>query len=183
MQRDAGRYRIGSRMFRIGTAWQAHTSLRAAAHRPLRELATAFDNASVGVSMPEAGRSLLVGGLRGEVDQVRPWRAGLQLPPGCAADILTATSTPGTAAPKYYSTKEWKRLTSDIADRGVAFDYESAPWASCVAAHIRAPSGKPIGAVGAAVFDSGRLTSIATAVQRAADMISTNLARVSPSPA
>ncbi|MBB5958932.1 DNA-binding IclR family transcriptional regulator [Saccharothrix tamanrassetensis] len=176
VQRRAGRYRMGSRMFRLGQAWQPDTLLRVAARRPLRELATAFDNASVGVSMSEAGRSLLVAGLRGEVDQIRPWRAGLQLPPGCAADILTAATTLGMPPPECYSTKEWKKLTADARARGVAFDYDSVPWASCVAAPVHAPSGEPVGAVGAAVFDGRRLTSIAAAVQRAADMISANLA-------
>lgn len=177
VQRSAGRYRIGPRMFRIGTAWQPHSQLRSAAHRPLRELVTTFDSASVGLSVPEAQRSLLVGGLRGEVDQVRPWRAGVLLPPGCAADILTAAHVPGSPAPDCYSAKEWKQLTVKAADRGLSFDYDSVTWASCVAAPVRTPTGEVVGAVGAAVFDGKRLTSLAPAVRRAADMISANLAR------
>ncbi|RZS43230.1 DNA-binding IclR family transcriptional regulator [Herbihabitans rhizosphaerae] len=177
VRRGGGRYRIGPRLFHLGSGWQPSTVLRAAAHRPLRELATAFDNASVGVSVPESGRSLLVGGLHGEVDQVQPWRTGLRLPSGCAADILTATDLSGWPPPECYSVKEWKRLTAGAREQGVAFDHDSVPWASCVAAPVRSPTGKPIGAVGAAVFDGKRLPSIAAAVQRAADMISANVAR------
>ncbi|MGC7094764.1 helix-turn-helix domain-containing protein [Amycolatopsis lurida] len=179
VQRAAGRYRIGTRMFRLGQAWEPLTALRAAARDPLRQLAAVARFANVALAVPESGRSMVIGGIRGELDQIRPWRAGTLLPHGCAVDIVSATCAPGAPRPERYSTTEWKRLIAAAAERGVAFDHtRSEPWrASCLGAPVHAPSGQVIAAVAVAVFDSHRLAAIGPAAQRAANMISANLAR------
>ncbi|MBB5957249.1 hypothetical protein FHS29_003842 [Saccharothrix tamanrassetensis] len=129
VQRRAGRYRIGPRLYYLGAGWEPAALLRTAAREPLRELAAVAPGASLGLSVQEAGRSTLVGGLRGELDGIRPWRAGTRLPPGCAADIVSATGTPGAPPPDRYTTGEWRRLVSTAADWGVALDYDrSGPW-------------------------------------------------------
>lgn len=178
VQRGCGRYQVGPEMARLGQAWQPDRALRAAAHYPLRQLATAT-RATVGVAAPDAGRMLIVGGMIGEVDEVFPLRAGTVLPAGSTADMVLATDKPEMELPaERYSAREWARLVTGVRDRGVAFDYEVqvAPVA-CLAAPVHAPSGKIVAAIGAVVLDSKRLASMAEDIRRAANLVSANLAR------
>ncbi|WP_020671788.1 IclR family transcriptional regulator [Amycolatopsis nigrescens] len=185
VQRRSGRYRMGARMFRLGQAWRPTPVLRAAAKHPLRQLATATGKASVCVAVPDQDKTLIVGGMRGEVDEVLPLRAGLLIPRGTAADMLFEMETPSTASPERYSVPEWKRLIATARNEGLAFGYEGAvPSVYCVAAPVCSPSGQVVAAVGASVFDSLRMKAIGPAVQRAADLVSANLARLpEPEPA
>lgn len=85
VQRRSGRYRMGSRMFRLGQARQPVPTLRAAARNPLRQFAAAVPGATVGIMIPEAGRTITTCGIRGEVRPANQPLAGLMFPHGCAA--------------------------------------------------------------------------------------------------
>lgn len=176
VERRAGRYRIGPQMFRLGHAWQPAPALRTAARRPLRELVAATPRASLSVASPDVGGVLVVGGILGEVDEIFPLRAGVVLPPASAAYVAMAIATPDAPPPDGYSTAEWRRQLTGARDRGVAFHYED--FLACLAAPVRAPSGTIVAAVGAAVLDGRRLPEMSAAVQRTADRVSANLARL-----
>lgn len=182
VQRQEGRYRIGPRMYQLGQGWQPQRELRVAARQPLRELAAMAGFASIGLAITVAGRSMLVGGMRGEVDEIRPLQTGTMLPHGCATDIVRAAHQPEGPAPDCYTDAEWRNLISRATDRGVAFDYEAAVWASCAGAPSYAPGGELVAALGVAVVDARRLAPLGTAVRRAANMITANLARPVPRP-
>ncbi|WP_020674095.1 helix-turn-helix domain-containing protein [Amycolatopsis nigrescens] len=184
VQRRAGRYRMGPSMFRLGQAWQPAPLLRTAARNPLRQLAAATRTATVGIGIPEQGRTRSIGLLRGELGDDIPVRAGLLLPHGCNGDRLWAIDDPDAAIPDRYSRREWKRLITDAHEQGVALGWDDDIFPSVfgsvfgAAAPVRASSGKIIAAVSAAVLDRRRLTALAPAVRRAADMISANLNRL-----
>ncbi|MFC0842319.1 IclR family transcriptional regulator [Streptomyces noboritoensis] len=179
VQRRAGRYRLGPKTFRLGQAWQPAPALREAARRPLRQLAMTITGASVNIAVPDAGRTLIVGGIRGEVDDVFPVHAGALAPHGNAGDRMFAAETPETEPPACCSRTEWKRLVAKAHEQSLAFDYEwPVPDVSCVAAPVRAPSGEIIAGVAAVVLDGRRLPSIAPAVRRAADMVTACVARL-----
>ncbi|WP_083471731.1 IclR family transcriptional regulator [Kibdelosporangium phytohabitans] len=180
VRREAGRYRVGARVFRLGQAWDPVPALRAASRQPLRQLAAVTGQASVGLSVQEAERSTLISCRRGELDEILPWRVGTLLPHGCAVDIVSATCTPGVPPPDGYSAAAWKRVVSRAFDQGMAFDYtKSGPWgACCMGAPIHAPSGRVVAALALAVLDERRLAALAPAVRRFAGMITANLARL-----
>ena len=175
VHRRDGRYRIGSRMFHLGQSWQPVPALRAAAHLPVRQLAAAMGRASVHVSMPEAGNTVVIAGIAGEAGKIFQLRVGAVFRPGSLADILIAADTPNAARPERYSPREWHRLVTGAREQGIAVNPFTQ--ACCVAAPIRAASGEVVAALGAAVLDTGRLNSLSSAVKRAASMINANLAR------
>ncbi|RZS32537.1 IclR family transcriptional regulator [Herbihabitans rhizosphaerae] len=176
VQRQGRTYRIGSRMVRIGQAWQPDTALRAATARPLRELAVAAPGASLTVTVTEGDDLVVVGGMTGEVHDVFPLYRGAVLPPATAAEqILTTPATP--SAPGRYTEREWRRLIIRSRTDGIAFDEVYLDSVSCVAAPIRVPSGEIVAALGVSVLDARRLPVIAEQVRRAAAMATANLAR------
>ncbi|MEU1403760.1 helix-turn-helix domain-containing protein [Streptomyces sp. NPDC005728] len=158
VHRHAGRYRMGSRAFRFGQAWQPAPLLRSAAAHPLRGLAAAC-RGSVSMSVRESDGVLVVGGMHGEADDVFPLRAGVVLPPASAAETV---------------------INGAHKDE-VAYDYAAvrAPLC-CVAAPVRTPAGAIVAAVAVVVLKENRhlLPSLAEATRRTADLVSANLARV-----
>ncbi|OLZ44407.1 hypothetical protein BS329_36865 [Amycolatopsis coloradensis] len=52
------------------------------------------------VAEPHEGRTLIVGAIRGDADDVLPLRAGLLLPYGCAGDRMHATALPQLPEPR-----------------------------------------------------------------------------------
>ena len=145
----AGRYRIGPRMFHVGEGWRLAAALRAAALTPLRQLAATINGASVYVSVPDAGKTLIVATLRGDADSVLEVRPGLRYPDGVARNPV---------------------ITRKCAD---------APAVSSVTAPVVHPAtGEVIASVGVRVLDHQVLVAIVPLVSRAANMVSANLARL-----
>ncbi|WP_405791255.1 helix-turn-helix domain-containing protein [Streptomyces sp. NBC_00029] len=179
VQSRAGRYRLGARTFRLGQAWHPARALRAASARPLRELASAGGRPSLSLSVAEAGRTIVVGGLRGEVDDVFPLRSGVVLPPGSAAELILAASAPVGEPPEGRTAASWAREVAQAGERGLAFEYGQCVAAlSCVSAPVRSASGQVVAAVAATGLDAGRIAALGESVARAAAMISANLARL-----
>jgi len=176
VQRRAGQYRLGSRMFRFGQAWQPAQSLRAAAARPLRQLAMATNAAGFCLAVPDGDAVMLVAGIGREVNEVFPLRAGTVLPPGTAAELILATATDVQEPPHRCSGHEWARRVGDARRAGLAYDHEKrfVPLV-CVAAPVRTPDGRIVAALAASMLDATRLPSLAEAVRRAAGIISGNL--------
>ncbi|MEV7611851.1 helix-turn-helix domain-containing protein [Streptomyces sp. NPDC089799] len=184
VQSSAGRYRLGPRTFRLGVGWHPARELRTAAARPLRELSSASGGLSLSLAVPEAGHTIVVGGLRGEVDEVFPLHPGVVLPPGSAAElVLTAHGAEAHGAeahaPAGWSEAAWSEEAARIRERGLAFEYGRCVRAlSCVAAPVFSACGSVVAAVAATGPDSRRITALGEAVGRAAAAISANLSRL-----
>ncbi|GAA0317721.1 hypothetical protein GCM10010302_66000 [Streptomyces polychromogenes] len=183
VQSHEGRYRLGPRTFRLGQAWHPARALRAASAQPLRELAVVGGGVSLSLSVPEAGHIIVVGGMRGEVDEVFPLRSGVVLPPGSAAELVLAAAAPVAERPAGWTGAGWAREVAGIRERGLAFDYRQCVDAlSCVAAPVRSASGRVVAAVAVTALDEKLIPPLCDAVSRAASMISARLARL-PEPA
>ncbi|WP_405942400.1 IclR family transcriptional regulator [Streptomyces sp. NBC_00207] len=183
VQSRSGRYRLGPRTFRLGQAWHPARLLRAASARPLRELAAMSGRLSLSLSVPEAGHTIIVGGMRGEVDEVFPLHSGTVLPPGSAAELILAASSPSAELPKGWTKPTWTREVTRARERGLAFEYgQCVSTLSCVAAPVLSASGQVVAAVAATALDGKQIAPLGEAVGRAAAMISANLTRL-PSPA
>lgn len=182
VQSRAGRYRLGPRTFRLGQAWHPARVLRAASARPLRELASMNGRLSLSVSVPEAGHTIIVGGIRGEVDDVFPLRSGVVLPPGSAAELVLASSAPVVGPPEGWTEAAWAREVARARERSLAFEYgQCVSTLSCVAAPVLSASGQVVAAVAATALDGRQIAPLGEAVGRAAAMVSANLARL-PAP-
>ncbi|MFJ3728142.1 IclR family transcriptional regulator [Streptomyces sp. NPDC090045] len=185
VQSRSGRYRLGPRTFRLGQAWHPARLLRAASARPLRELAAASGRLSLSLSVPEAGHTIVVGGLRGEVDEVFPLHSGIVLPPGSAAQLILATSGPSAEPPEGWTKPTWTREVTRARERGLTFEYgQCVSTLSCVAAPVFSASGRVVAAVAATALDGRQIAPLGEALGRAAAMISANLTKLhSPAPA
>ncbi|MFD8895126.1 helix-turn-helix domain-containing protein [Streptomyces sp. Sge12] len=178
VQSRAGRYRLGARTFRLGQAWHPARALRVASARPLRELASASGRVSLSLSVAEAGQTIVVGGLRGEVDDVFPLSSGVVLPPGSAAELILAGSAPVGEPPEGRSAASWAREVAQARERGLAFEYgQCVSSLSCVSAPILSASGQVVAAVAATALEARQIAPLGESVARAAAMISANLAR------
>ncbi|MFG2696169.1 helix-turn-helix domain-containing protein [Kitasatospora sp. NPDC048407] len=183
VQSHEGRYRLGPRTFRLGQAWHPARALRAAAAQPLRELAAVSGGVSLSLSVPEAGQIIVVGGMRGEVDEVFPLYSGVVLPPGSAAELVLAAAAPVPKRPAGWTEAAWAREVAGVRERGLAFDYQQCVDSlSCVAAPVHSASGQVVAAVAVTALDAKLIPPLADAVSRAASMISGRLAR-RPEPA
>ncbi|MFJ8313509.1 MULTISPECIES: IclR family transcriptional regulator [unclassified Streptomyces] len=172
------RYRIGSRLFRLGLGWQPHPRLRAAADTPIRQLAAATD-ASVAICVLREGRTLAAFGVPGMVDHLAPVRSGASWPWHTAAGkVLVAFSPP--EAPLSSLPASWSRESSTIRETGVCLDREELiTGVCCVAAPVTAQHGDIVGAVCAMTAPSQDITKMANAVQRAGRIVSAGLRRPS----
>ncbi|MEV6908399.1 hypothetical protein [Amycolatopsis sp. NPDC051071] len=127
----------------------------------------------------DVGHTMIVGGLRGDAEEVFPLRAGVALPAGSAVDMVLAADTPEFPQPECYSAAEWTRLVAGTRERGVAIDrLEEVSSAYSVVAPVHTNTGRIVAAVGAVVLNGGQLASMATNVRRAANMVTTNLGRL-----
>ncbi|MBF6172399.1 IclR family transcriptional regulator [Nocardia blacklockiae] len=184
VQRRAGRYQLGPRLFRLGQTWQPAHLLRAAVAQPVRQLAARSPRGGFSLSVADRGNHVLIGGVGREIDEVFPLRAGVLLPPSTAAGKVLSAATSEVAAlrnsvPEGFSLREWQRATAAARDRGLAYDtdmhyYELA----CVAAPIRAPSGAIVAALAGVVLETRQLAEIAEPIRRAAERATVNLARL-----
>ena len=156
IERRDGRYRMGQTMFRLGSGWRTGSELRSAAMNPLRQLATALPGASLTVTVPDNGYTLVVGARHGEAHDALPMHAGMKFPAEGA----------------------WQQLIR--AEDGVLRVYEStcSQDVAGVSVTVRASSGLVVGAVSAAVLEQRRVPSMVPAVRHAARLVSANLARI-----
>ncbi|MFI9508137.1 IclR family transcriptional regulator [Nocardia sp. NPDC052566] len=179
VERRAGRYRLGPRVFRLGQTWQPAHLLRTASAEPMRQLAARGRHGTYAVAVADRGRIMIVGAIGRELDAVMPLRAGALLPPGgAAAQILSPTVTEYTP-PEGISRAEWLRLTTAARARGLAYDMDiRRRGIVCVAAPVHGPEGEVVAALGAATLEPHRLTAMADPVQRAAGVMTANLARL-----
>lgn len=179
VHRHAHRYRIGPRLYQLGAAWDTPGIVRSAARHPLRRLSTLTRGASVNLALPRGDRTLLITGVRGEVDGLTALHAGALAPHGNVGDRLFATDA--TPAPPGFSGREWRRWVRDARETGLAFDRGTfQPEVSVVGAPVRGADGRVVAAVGVLVRDGRRLADLAPAAQRAADLIGANLKLLAP---
>ncbi|MFG2292705.1 IclR family transcriptional regulator [Streptomyces sp. NPDC048603] len=179
VQSSAGRYRLGPRTFRLGVGWHPARALRAAAARPLRELSLVSGGLSLSLSVPEAGHTIVVGGLRGEADEVFPLHPGVVLPPGSAAELVLAAHGPEAEPPGGWSAAAWYREAVRIRERERAFEYgRCVSGLSSVAAPVFSACDSVVAAVAATGPDPRQIAALGEAVGRAAAAISTNLSRL-----
>ncbi len=145
VQSRAGRYRLGARTFRLGQAWHPARALRVASARPLRELASASGRLSLSLSVAEAGQTIVVGGLRGEVDDVFPLSSGVVLPRGSAAALILAGSAAVGEPPEGRTAASWAREVAQARERGLAFEYgQCVSSLSCVSGASQGGGPRPV---------------------------------------
>lgn len=175
VERHAGNYRIGPRIFRLGQAWQPMPGLRAAARLPARRLA-ALTRAGIAVTVPYEGQVLVVAAMQGAPEELVPLRSGMTFPLMSAAGKAIAAADPSLGVPGGYTIAAWRRAAALINQRGVATENgEVVPGVCCAAATIRSPSGQ-VAAISALVEADRPVETLAEALRRAAKAISANLA-------
>lgn len=173
VERHAGAYRLGWRMFQLGQDWQPHPRLRSAAAEPARRLAE-LTGTVVGTAVLRRNRTLLVDWFPGEksspVDRSpRPWYTAAGK--ACAAH-------PGHALPPGPLPPSWPQEAREIRARGYALDRGVlAPGAHCVAAPLYCTAGTPVAALFAVTGPAHRLDRVADAVRRTGGHISGRLGR------
>ncbi len=87
--------------------------------RPLGHLAAAIPGATVNIGVPHAERTLVVGSIRGETEDVIPLGAGVLFPRGSTPDRVWVTYRAWPSIPPRYSAPEWKRLVNEVRDMGL----------------------------------------------------------------
>ncbi|MFI9508048.1 helix-turn-helix domain-containing protein [Nocardia sp. NPDC052566] len=157
VQRRAGRYQLGPRVFRLGQTWQPARLLRAAAAQPMRQLTGSSERCGFCLAVTDRGHTMIIGGIGREIDEIFPLRAGMLLPPGTATEKALSGATGGELA---YDT--------DGSRLGLY----------CVAAPVHGPSGEVVAALAATTLEPQRLTVMAEPVKRAAALVATNLVRL-----
>ncbi|WP_075737184.1 IclR family transcriptional regulator [Streptomyces acidiscabies] len=178
VERHAGGYRVGWRMFQLGQDWQPHPGLRTAAAEPARRLAE-LTGTAVGTAVLRRHRTLLVEWFPGSEGAAlstptdrfpRPWYT--------AAGKACAATTPGHRLPPGPVPASWPREAQDIRARGFAVDRDVlAPGARCVAAPLYCGGGTPVAALFAVAGRAHRLERVAEVVRRTGGCISTRLRR------
>lgn len=176
VERAAGRYRIGPRMFQLGQAWRPDPGLLATVREPIRRLAHA-SGATVGVCVLAEGRTLVVAGVPGEVEELVSMRPGLTWPWSTAAGkVLVAGAPPGT--PLDPLPAGWWREAAEILDRGAAFDHQDlVPGVCCAAVPLHGPADRTVAALCVLAGPARPLPQLTAAVTRASRIISRRLRR------
>ncbi|GAA4610329.1 IclR family transcriptional regulator [Actinoallomurus liliacearum] len=176
VERSAGRYRMGPRMFRLGQAWQPHPKLLAVAREPIRQLSRATGT-TVGVCVQSEGRTLVAAAVPGDMDAVAPIRPGAICPSSTAAGKVLA-ATAGHQDLFGPLSAGWRREAAEIRDRGAAFDHEELiSGVCCVAVPIHGPTGEVIAALCVLTDPSRPITHLTQAAGRVARNISLRLNR------
>ncbi len=144
VERADRRYRIGSRVFRLGRFWQPE--LRELAREWLPVLSARM-RASLVLAVPREGRALVAAGAVLPADDVPVW-PGMPLPPGTAAGRLLAAYHPALDEPDADGRQ--------IVAAGYAVESETiTPGLACAAVPVRTPDGR-VGAALAAVVPAHR---------------------------
>ncbi|WP_343243044.1 helix-turn-helix domain-containing protein [Streptomyces sp. SID12501] len=175
VERNRAGYRMGSRMFRLGHAWQPHPGLRSAAREPARRLAR-VTGARVGVNVLREGRTLILDWTAGATDEaLDPLRDGVVWPWFTAAGkVLVAGAHP--QLPLGPLPASWRRESAAIRDRGVAFDREElVAGACCVAVPLYGPGRVPLASLSVVTDPAHSLERLVDAVQQAGRAISARL--------
>ncbi|MFI9206454.1 IclR family transcriptional regulator [Streptomyces sp. NPDC053048] len=174
VERRGVHYRMGRRMFRLGSGWQPHPGLRAAAGGPLRRLA-AVTGATAGICVLGEGRTLAVMGVSGMVDHLAPVQPGVSWPWTTAAGKALVATAPARI-PWGPLPRSWRREASRIRESGVALDREDLiPGVCCAAVPVTATGGETVAALCAMVGPSQDLRRLAQAVTRAGRAVSAGL--------
>jgi DNA-binding IclR family transcriptional regulator len=175
VERQRGRYRIGSRMFRLGQAWQPYPRLRAAARFPVRRL-TAVTRAGVLLSVLADDEVLVVDTESTLAEVVVPVKVGARFPLATAAGRALSAGMAPHVVPANYSTSGWARALDDVRRRGLALEREEVqPGVACVAAPVHAPTGHVVATISVVVDATRQFSSVAEAVQQAAKVIGAGL--------
>ncbi|MFJ6835704.1 IclR family transcriptional regulator [Streptomyces sp. NPDC091209] len=175
VERCAGGYRMGPRLFRLGQRWQPHPGLRAATWDSTRRLAQTT-GAMVGVNVLREGQTLVLDWTAGAPDAVRDQlRLDVVWPWFTAAGKVLVAGAP-SRLPLGPQPAAWRREAAVIREEGVAFDREElVTGVCCVAVPLKGPGGATVAAL-SVVTDAGRrLDRLADAVQRAGRTISSGL--------
>ncbi|KAA0942726.1 IclR family transcriptional regulator [Streptomyces apricus] len=174
IERRGGRYRIGSRIFRLGHGWQAHPRLLGAARGPVRRLAGAT-GATVSVNVLREGRTMVVAAVPGEVDEIVPVRPGALYPWSTAAGkVIVAGARPGL--PLDPLPPSWAADAETIRDRGVAFDHEeTVAGVSCVAVPLYGSGPSPTASLSVVTDASSPVARLADTVAQAGRAVSAAL--------
>jgi len=173
VERHAGGYRVGWRMFQLGHDWQPHPGLRSAVAEPARRLAE-LTGTTVGTAVLRRNRTLLLAWFPGEgaspADRSpRPWYT--------AAGKVCAAH-PGHPLPPGPVPASWPQEARDIRARGFAVDRDVlAPGAHCVAAPLYCTGDAPVAALFAVAGPGYRLDRVADAVRRTGGHVSARLRR------
>jgi DNA-binding IclR family transcriptional regulator len=175
VERSRTVYRMGSRMFRLGQAWQPHPGLRSACRGPARRLARATGTV-VGVNVLREGRTLVLDWTACEADEaLDPLLNGAVWPWFTAAGkVLVAGAPPGLPLGPLPS--PWRRESAVIRDRGVAFDREEvAAGACCVAVPLYGAGGVPVASLSVVTDPAHSLDRLVDVVQQTGRTISARL--------
>ncbi|MDX3457911.1 helix-turn-helix domain-containing protein [Streptomyces sp. ME02-8801-2C] len=175
VERSRTGYRVGSRMFRLGQAWQPYPGLRSAARGPARRLARATGT-SVGVNVLREGRTLVLDWTACETDDaLDPQPDGTVWPWFTAAGkVLVAGAHPRLPLGELPSS--WRRECAAIHDRGVAFDREEVvPGVCCVAVPLYGPGGVLIASLSVVTDPAHSLDRLVDVVQQTGRTISARL--------
>ncbi|RJO73602.1 IclR family transcriptional regulator [Nocardia panacis] len=179
VQRRSGRYRLGPRVYRLGQTWEPARLLRSASAQPLRQLVAGFERGGFSLAVADRGQVMLVGGIGREIDEIFPLRAGTLLPSGTAAEQVLFASQGERPVPHGFSYREWERLSAAARTRGLGYDLDAKTHGLvCVAAPVRGPEGAVVAALACTLTEPQRVPVLAEAVQRAAGLVTTNLARL-----
>jgi DNA-binding IclR family transcriptional regulator len=175
VERCAGGYRVGPRLFRLGQRWQPHPGLRAATWESARRLAH-VTGAMVGVNVLREGQTLVLDWTACAPDAVHdrlrhdvswPWSTA-------AGKVLVASARPGL--PLGPLPNSWQREAAVIREEGVAFDREElVAGVCCVAVPLKGPTGVTVAALSVVTDSAHRLDRLADVVQRAGRTISAGL--------
>jgi IclR family acetate operon transcriptional repressor len=177
VERSAGSYRMGPRMFRLGQAWQPCPGLLLAKVRePIRRLACATGT-TVGVCVLSEGRTLLVASVPGGVEELASMRPGSTCPwPTAAGKVLVAGVNP--QIPLGPLPPGWPQEAAEIRDRGIAFDrQEQLAGVCCTAVPLRGSAGQTVAALCVLTNPARQVPQLAEAVTRAGRIISRQLRR------
>lgn len=175
VERRGAAYRMGSRLFRLGQAWQPYPGLRSAARDPARALARAT-GALVSVSALREGQTLVLDWTACETDDVRDRLLGEVAWPWftAAGKVLVAGAPP--RLPLDPLPASWQREAAAIRDRGAAFDREElVAGVCCVAVPLYGRGGNPVAALSVITDPAHRLDRLVHLVARAAQAISAGL--------
>jgi len=179
VERFEGRYRLGPTMFRLGH-WQPARRLRAAAQRPLRELAAAMPGVSLNLALPHRGGTIVAAVVPGEADHLLPLGVGTRCGPVCEPGVLWAAHAPDGEPPEGVETTVWRRWVREVRSCGGIVQSAATlgtPGLAVVGVPVHDRAGVLIGSVAGVLVGDRRLRELTPLVNRAARLTSGNLAR------
>ncbi|MEV6544011.1 helix-turn-helix domain-containing protein [Streptomyces sp. NPDC051665] len=174
VERCGGSYRVGPRMFRLGSAWQPHPRLRAAAREPMRRLAQ-VTGTTVGIAVLWKGETLMVEWCPEDARRPDPLETRMTWPWFTAAGkVLVATAAPAPLLGPLPAS--WARDAEAIRERGAAFDREEVVTGVCCAAvPLLGVRGTPVAALCVLTDPAHHLERLAETARRTGRVISAGL--------